>query len=160
MTAHRKDTPRSAATASRFAQTVGELAAAVRRRDGALPSAGSPDPADVRLARWLAKRRWEAGRGLLSDDRVRLLDRAVPRWRESTHSRAGFEAALAECADWLRSRGHLPRSAGGGPTETRLGRWIVARRYDAGIGRLSLGHAERLDADLDGWRVASAPSRR
>lgn len=160
MTAHRDDTTRRRAAETNFSRTVDELVALVHELGGALPSAGSDDPSEVRVARWLAKRRWEAKHGTLPVDRESTLDGAVPFWRETTHSLEGFEATLRACVVWRAVHGWLPRSAGGTETETRLGLWIVARRYDAHIGRLPAAHAVLLDANLDGWRETPADGGR
>ncbi len=160
MTAHRDDTARRQAAGTNFSRTVDELVALVHELGGALPSAGSDDPSEVRVARWLAKRRWEAKHGTLPVDRESTLDGAVPFWRETTHSLEGFEATLRACVVWRGVHGWLPRSAGGTETETRLGLWIVARRYDAHIGRLPAAHAVLLDANLDGWRETPADGGR
>lgn len=156
---HRPGTPRGVAADLRFERTLDELAEMVRRMR-ALPSAGSTDPDEVRLARWLAKRRWEANTGLLPLNRSDALDAAVPRWRETSYSREGFEATLAACAAWRRETGWLPRSAGGSDTETRLGAWLVARRYDARVRRMPAELEQLLDAQLPGWRFRPTPFTR
>ncbi|WP_336625002.1 MULTISPECIES: hypothetical protein [unclassified Microbacterium] len=156
---HRPGTPRGVAADLRFERTLDELADLVRRL-GVLPSAGSKEPDEVRLARWLAKRRWEANTGILPPNRATALDAAAPRWRESTHSREGFEATLAACAAWRYETGWLPRSAGGGDTETRLGAWLVARRYDARVRRMPSELEQLLDTQLPGWRFRPTPFTR
>lgn len=157
---HQDGTPRRVTADLRFERTVNELVAVVRRHDGALPTAGSPDRDEVRLARWLAKRRWEANAGILSPSRASTLDALVPHWRQSTHSREGFEATLTECVAWREAHGWAPRSTGGDETETRLGVWLVARRYDARIDRLPAEHEAMLDAQLPDWRSRPAPFTR
>ncbi len=154
---HQDRTPRRVTADLRFERTVNELIDVVRRHGGALPTAGSPDRDEVRLARWLAKRRWEANAGILSPSRASTLDALVPHWRQSTHSREGFEATLAECVAWREAHGWMPRSTGGDETETRLGAWLVARRYDARIDRLLETHDQRLDGQLPAWRSRPAP---
>ncbi|QRY42333.1 hypothetical protein JVX92_14950 (plasmid) [Microbacterium hominis] len=135
---------------------MSELVDVVRSRGGALPTAGSPNRDEVRLARWLAKRRWESNAGILSPSRTSTLDALVPHWRQSTHSREGFEATLAECVAWRETHGWVPRSTGGDETETRLGAWLVARRYDARIDRLPADHEAMLDAQMPDWRSRPA----
>lgn len=154
---HQDGTPRRVTADLRFERTVSELVDVVRRHGGALPTAGSPDRDEVRLARWLAKRRWEANAGILSLGRASTLDALVPHWRQSTHSREGFEATLTECIAWREAHGWVPRSTGGDETETRLGAWLVARRYDARIDRLPAEHEAMLDAQLPAWRSRPAP---
>jgi len=157
---HQDGTPRRVTADLRFERTVSEIVDVVRRHGGALPTAGSPDRDEVRLARWLAKRRWESNAGILSPSRASTLDALVPRWRQSTHSREGFEATLAECVVWRETQGWVPRSTGGDETETRLGMWLVARRYDARIDRLAADHEAMLDAQLPDWRSRPAPFTR
>lgn len=152
MSEHRATTERRAAADLRFERTVRELVDMMRHRGGALPTAGSPDRHEARLARWLAKRRREANTGILDPSRASTLDSMAPRWRQSTHSREGFEATLAECAAWREEHGWGPRSTGGDDTETRRVAWLVARRYDARVDRLPVDHETMLDAQLPGWR--------
>lgn len=157
---HQDGTPRRVTANLRFEQTLNELIEAVRKLGGALPTAGSPDRDHVRLAHWLAKRRWEANAGILRPSRASTLDALVPHGRQSTHSREGFEATLAECVAWREAHGWMPRSTGGDETETRLGAWLVARRYDARIDRLPAEHEALLDAQLTDWRSRAAPFAR
>lgn len=157
---HQANTARRATADLRFERTVSELVDVVRRHGGALPTAGSADRDEVRLARWLAKRGWEENAGILSPSRASTLDALVPRWRQSTHSREGFEATLAECVAWREAHGGVPRSTGGDEMETRLGVWPVARRYDARIDRLPADHEMMLDAQLPDWRLRPAPFTR
>lgn len=160
MATHRSDTPRRRAADARFGTMLGAAVDLARARGGALPTAGSDDPDEVRLARWLAKRRWEANSGILAPARESALDAALPTWRATTHSREGFAATLEECVAWRRENGSLPRSAGGEADETRLGLWLTARRYDARRGRLPRAHADLLDERLGAWRAAAVSEDR
>lgn len=157
---HQDGTPRRITADLRFERTVSELVDVVRRLGGALPTAGSTDRDEVRLARWLSKRRWEENAGILSPSRSSALDALVPHWRQSTHSREGFEATLAECVAWREKHGWVPRSTGDDETEKRLGAWLVARRYDARIDRLPADHENMLDGQLPDWRSRPAPFAR
>lgn len=147
---------RQAAADERFDTTLTLIRDFATARRGLLPSSGSSDAEEARLGRWLAKRRWEAKHGVLPHYRASALSVMVPNWRHTPRSDEGFAAIVEECVDWIQVNRDFPRSTGGDPAETRLGLWLVARRYDESLGRLEARRAQILDERLDGWRSSPA----
>jgi len=96
---------------------------------------------------WLATRRNEARTGRLSPERRAYLDQVLPGWdAPSDKSDEHFFAKADECAVWVAEHGRLPKR-----TDTPWGTWLLNRRQDARIGRLSPERRAYLDQVLPGW---------
>lgn len=119
-----------------------------------MPSATGEDPSEDRLARWIAKKRWEERAGRLDPRRSQVLDGIDPNWRATTHSEQGFARELSACARWVEEhRGRLPSLSSADPDERFHAVWLNGRRYDRKVGRLTRERERALDRELPTWRT-------
>lgn len=119
-----------------------------------MPSATGNDRSEDRLARWVAKKRWEERTGRLDARRSQVLDNIDPSWRATTHSEQGFARELSDCVRWVEERhGRLPSHKSADPVERLHGVWLNGRRYDRKVGRLARDREHALDRELPTWRM-------
>ena len=103
-----------------------------------------------KIGKWLTERRSENKLGVLSGERIQLIQDAlgvdvlVPVFEND------FERKLADVAEYRRSRGRLPAQIG---DADHLGKWLTNCRQDANTGSLSEVRTQRLDTVLGAeWR--------
>lgn len=117
---------------------------------GRLPTRGSGDDEERRLAIWLQVQRTTARQNRLPPARREWLDDALPGWDRPR------ESAWAGTAESVRAfrheTGRLPAArAAGDAAERRLGQWLAKQRTLREKGSLAVERAEWLDERLPGW---------
>ena len=102
------------------------------------------------IGTWLMKRRAENKLGILSGERIQLIQDALG--VDVLVPLHGFERKLADVAEYRRSHGRLPARSG---DADQLGVWLMKCRQDANDGALPEVHTQRLDTVLGAeWRPA------
>jgi hypothetical protein len=131
-----------------------DAVAAFRAEHGRWPSQKGERPDERRLSRQL--RDWRSGlrqdAAHLTTERLSVLDRVLPGWRESID--AVWDATAEAVAAFHQSKARWPSSGATDETERQLGHWLVRFRYyskHAGAGRTA-ARCARLDELAPGWR--------
>jgi hypothetical protein len=121
---------------------------------GRYPTKGDPDPADQKLARWLAVQRSAERDGRLPEDRLRTLS-ALPGWMNDQRVELGKErwlARLEELRVFREAAGRWPRFRDSvDEAERVLGVWLHAQRQNFGRGRLTRDQKKLLNNTVPGW---------
>jgi len=98
---------------------------------------------NARLANWVSAQREGRRKGILSEERIRLLDKLGFAWK--SREVGTWEDRLAEVAAFKAMHGHcdIPVSY---PNDPKLGRFVNSMRTKKNRGTLSADRVEKLDA--------------
>jgi hypothetical protein len=115
---------------------------------GGLPSTGSENPEERRLAMFVSSNRVTYRKGKLDALRVARLA-AIPGWE--WEPRAGlWGSACDETTAWMTEHGRTPSTTSQDETEARLGRFVSTNRRSRVSGTLAADRVARLAA-IPGW---------
>ena len=128
-------------------------AAAFVAKVGRLPRYSGKDANNDRLASWVAKQRRSESLGMLSIERARSLDHALPGWRKGEHSHQleqQWQASLARLVARVKELGRLPTGS-----ETSA-QWMCLQRKHLREGKLHEGREGALNEAVPGWKSTSS----
>lgn len=129
-------------------KTAYSLVGKFARREGHANVPRGHHVAGVALGRWVGKQRDAHRRGLLSADRVALME-ALPQWTWDPHSKA-WEEGFRHLITFTKAEGDDMPAASQTIAGYSFGKWVDRQRLAYRRGKLTPNQIRRLEA-LDGW---------
>jgi hypothetical protein len=117
--------------------------------EGRLPIQKAVNPAEAKLAAWLATQRKNIAS--ISGQRSKALDDGLPSWRQSRDDI--WTEQLRNTAAYLREHGFFPKSSSDSSVR-RMANWMSFQRNTAGS--MSSERLSALDEHIPGWRNRTA----